>query len=160
LTGSRKRLASTTITRDDVGRKESGLCKAVFALSLLVAYAIVPQQVFSQYAVLAAAFLLSFAYTMACVAYIARERAKVAAGRGALPVIASAVGLAALSACGAAACGSIGIGIFSLALPIAAVHFFAQYGAYVVLASIAAQLLSLWGMNCLTLRAAGKIASS
>lgn len=140
--------------------KGGWLCRAAFALSLLVAYFIVPQQVFSQYAALAAAFLLSFAYTMACVAYIARERAKLAAGKGALPVIASAVGLAALSACGAAACGSVGIGIFSLAVPIAASHFFAEYGAYVVLASIAAQLFSLWKMNCLTWKAARKIASS
>jgi hypothetical protein len=136
------------------------LCRAVFILSLLVAYAIVPQHVFEQYTALAAAFLLSFAYTLACVAYIARERAKLAAGKGTLPVVASVVGLAALSACGAAACGSVGIGIFSLAVPLAAAHFFAEYGAYVVLASIAAQLLSLWKMNCLTARAAKKIASS
>ncbi|MFA6214773.1 MAG: hypothetical protein WC717_05880 [Candidatus Micrarchaeia archaeon] len=135
-------------------------CRLVFLLSLAVAYLIVPQAVFGQHAALSAMFLLTFAYTMACVAYAARQNMRNASGKGALSVAASAVGLAALSACGAAACGSIGIGIFSLAMPIAAVHFFAQYGAYLVAASILAQLFSLWKMGCLSKKAAAAVASS
>ena len=132
----------------------------MFLVSLVLAYLIVPQAVFGRYAVLSAIFFLTFAYTMACVAYAARENAENAAGKSALSVIASAAGLAALTACGAAVCGSIGIGIFSLALPIAAMHFFAEYGAYLVTACIIAQLFSLWKMGCLSKKAALAIASS
>lgn len=78
--------AGSAIARGSMAK--GWLCRAVFILSLLVAYAIVPQHVFEQYTALAAAFLLSFAYTLACVAYIARERAKLAAGKGTLPVVA------------------------------------------------------------------------
>jgi len=143
-------------------KKKSGsyLCRVVFALSLLAAYLMVPQAVFGQHAALSAVFFVTFAYTMACVAYSARENMKNAAGKSTLSVIASAVGLAALTACGTAACGSIGIGIFSLAIPIAAVHFFVEYGAYIVAASIIAQLFSLWKMNCLSFKMAAKIVSS
>jgi hypothetical protein len=135
-------------------------CRLVFLLSLLIAYLMVPQAVLGQYAALSMLFFLTFAYTMACVAYAARENARNASGKSTLSVIASAVGLAALSACGASACGTVGIGIFSLALPIAAAHFFAEYGAYVVAASIAAQAFSLWKMGCLSAKAVDKIASS
>ncbi|MFA5930395.1 MAG: hypothetical protein WC861_05935 [Candidatus Micrarchaeia archaeon] len=94
-------------------------------------------------------------------AYAAKENMEHAKGAGALSVAASAIGLAALSACSLSlACGTIGFGIFSLALPIAAVHFFAQYGAYVVAASMLVQLLSLWKMGCLTAAAAKKIAEN
>lgn len=144
-------------------KKEKGgngyACRLVFFISLAFAYLIVPQAVFGQYAALSIIFFLTFAYTMACVAHTARENAKNAAGKGAVSVLASAAGLAALDACGAAACGSIGVGIFSLALSIAVVHFFAQYGAYLVAACIAAQLFSLWKMGCLNAKAALKIAS-
>ena len=143
-----------------VKKKSSYICRLAFLVSLALAYAIVPQAVFEQYPALSAAFLLTFAYTMACVANAARENARNAAGKSALSVLASAAGLAALTACGAAVCGSIGIGIFSLALPIAAVHFFAEYGAYIVAASMAAQLLALWRMGCLSSKSAAKIASS
>ena len=144
-------------------KKGSGgyLCKAVFAVSLLFGYALVPKAVIGQYFFLSVIFFLTFAYTLSCVAYSARENMKRAKGTGALSVLASAIGLAALSACGlSVACGTIGIGIFSIALPIAAVHFFAQYGAYVVSASILVQLFSLWKMGCLTAKAALKVASS
>jgi len=132
----------------------------VFLLSLILAYFIVPHQVFAQYAALSFEFIIVFAYTMACIAYVAKENARLAKGTGTLSVLASAMGLVALSACGAAACGTVGIGIFSLVLPIAAMHFFVQYGVYVVAASMIAQLFSLWKMNCLTGRMAAKIAAS
>jgi hypothetical protein len=144
-------------------KKMSGgyLCRAVFAVSLVFGYALVPKTVIDQYFFLSAVFFLTFAYTLACVTYAVRENAKRAKGGSALSVIASAIGLAALSACGLSlACGTIGIGIFSIALPIAAVHFFAQYGSYVVSASILAQLFSLWRMGCLSPKAASRIASS
>ena len=144
-------------------KKKTGshICKAVFAVSLVFGYLLVPKLVIDQYFFLSVAFFLTFAYTLTCVAYAAKENIRHAKGTGILSVIASAVGLAALSACGLSlACGTIGIGIFSLALPIAAVQFFAQYGAYVVAASILVQLFSLWSMGCLTIKAALKIASS
>jgi len=139
----------------------SYLCRAVFAVSLVFGYLLVPKAVIDQYFFLSAAFFLTFAYALACVTYAVKENIKRAKGTGAFSVAASAIGLVALSACGLSlACGTIGIGIFSLALPIAAVHFFAQYGAYVVLASMLLQLFSLWKMGCLSAKAAMKIASS
>ena len=142
-------------------RAVSYICRAVFALSLIFGYLLVPHAVIDQYFFLSAAFFLTFAYTLACVTYAARENAKRAKGTGTLSVVASAIGLAALSACSLSlACGTIGFGIFSLALPIAAVHFFAQYGAYVVLASMMAQLFSLWKMGCLSAKAVKKIAEN
>ena len=143
--------------------KKSGsyLCRAVFAVSLVFGYLLVPKVVIDQQFFLSVIFFLTFAYTMACVTYAAKENMKHAKGTGALSVAASAIGLAALSACGLSlACGTMGIGIFSLALPIAAVHFFAQYGAYVVSASILVQLFSLWKMGCLKPKAALEIVSS
>ena len=151
-------------SRDDMkaGKKEGGCaCRAVFAVSLIFGYWLVPKAVIDQHFFLSIAFFLTFAYTLACVTYAAKENIKRAKGTGTLSVVASAVGLAALSACSLSlACGTIGIGIFSLALPIAAVHFFAQYGAYVVSASILVQLFSLWKMGCLAPKAALKIASN
>jgi hypothetical protein len=142
-------------------KERSYICRAVFAVSLAFGYLLVPHAVIDQYFFLSVVFFLTFAYTLACVAYAAKENIKHAKGTGAISIAASAVGLAALSACGLSlACGTIGIGIFSLALPIAAVHFFAEYGVYVVAASILAQLLSLWRMGCLNVKAASKIAGS
>jgi len=144
-------------------KKNTGgyICRMVFAVSLAFGYLLVPKEVIGQYFFLSVAFFLTFAYTLACVTYAAKENIRRMKGTGALSVIASAVGLAALSACGLSlACGTIGIGIFSLVLPIAAVHFFAQYGAYVVSASILIQLFSVWKMGCLKIKAALKIASN
>jgi len=139
----------------------SYICRAVFAVSLLFGYLLVPNAVIAQHFFLSVAFFITFAYTLACVTYAAKENVKNASGNGTLSIVASAIGLAALSACSLSlACGTVGIGIFSLVLPIAAVHFFAQYGAYVVSASILAQLLSLWKMGCLAPKAALKIASN
>ena len=142
-------------------KKSSYLCRAVFAVSLVFGYLLVPKAVIDQQFFLSAVFFLAFAYTLACVTYAAKENMKHAKGTGALSVAASAIGLAALSACGLSlACGTIGIGIFSLALPIAAVHFFAQYGTYVVAASILVQLFSLWKMGCLRPKVVLKIVSN
>ena len=144
------------------GKKSGGyICRAVFAVSLAFGYLLVPKAVIDQQFFLSAIFFLTFAYTLSCVTYAAKENIKRAKGTGALSVAASAIGLAALSACGLSlACGTIGIGIFSLALPIAAVHFFSQYGTHVVAASILAQLFSLWKMGCLSAKAAKKIAEN
>ena len=144
-------------------KREAGsyICRAVFAVSLAFGYLLVPKAVIDQYFFLSVIFFTTFAYTLACVAYAAKENIKHAGGTGTLSVLASAIGLAALSACSlSVACGTIGFGIFSIALPIAAVNFFAQYGACVVSASILVQLFSLWKMGCLKSKAALKIASS
>ena len=155
-----QRMAKTKKSASGGKKSVSYTCRAVFALSIVFGYLLVPKAVIDQYFFLSAVFFLTFAYTLACVAYAAKENIRRAKGNGALSVVASAVGLAALSACSLSlACGTIGIGIFSLALPIAAVHFFAQYGAYVVSASILVQLFSLWKMGCLSPKAALKIAS-
>ncbi|MFA6328953.1 MAG: hypothetical protein WCY41_05910 [Candidatus Micrarchaeia archaeon] len=141
-------------------KSASYACRAVFAISLIFGYLLVPKAVVDRYFIVSIAFFLVFAYTMSCVAYAAKENIRRAKRAGALSVVASAVGLAALSACSLSlACGTIGIGIFSLAIPIAAMQFFAQYGVYVVLASMLAQLFALWKMGCLTSKAARKIAS-
>jgi len=142
-------------------KSASYLCRAVFAASLVFGYLLVPKTVIDQHFFLSVVFFLTFAYTLACVTYAAKENMKRAKGSSAISVAASAIGLAALSACSLSlACGTIGIGIFSIALPIAAVHFFAEYGAYVVAASILVQRFSLWKMGCLSTKAAMKIASS
>jgi hypothetical protein len=135
-------------------------CKLVFAISLLIGFLLVPQSVLESHFALALLFFITFAYTFACVAYAARENIRHAKGTSTLSVLASAVGLAALSACGAAACGTIGVGIFSLALPLAAVHFFSDYGAYIVGASILLQLALLWKMRCLSIKAMTRVAKS
>jgi hypothetical protein len=135
-------------------------CKLVFALALALGFLLVPKSVLEQHFVLSVIFFFTFALTLACVAYAAKENAKHAKGTGTLSVAASAIGLVALSACGAVACGTIGIGIFSLALPIATVHFFAQYGVYLVAASIVVQVFSLWKMRCLSCKAMKKIAAN
>lgn len=144
-------------------KKKAGgyICRAVFAIFLVFGYLLVPRMVVDQHFFLSAIFFLTFAYTLACVTYAAKENILRAKGSGALSVIASAIGLAALSACGLSlACGTIGIGIFSLALPLAAVHFFAEWGAYIVAASILVQLFSLWKMGCLSAKAVQKIAEN
>lgn len=151
-----------------MGKKSSGgiaglaarhACKLTFALALLFGFFLVPKGVLEGYRALAIAFLYMFALTMACVAFSVRENISHAKGTGALSAAASALGFAALSACGSAACSTVGIGIFSLAVPIAGMHFLAQYGPAIVLSSIAVQALALHRMGCLRLRTLEKIAS-
>ena len=144
-------------------KKNAGgfLCRAVFAVSLAWGCLLVPKDVTGPYFFLSAAFFLTLAYTLACITYAAKENIRRAKGSGTLSILASAIGLAALSACGLPlACGAVGIGMISVSLSIAVMHFFAVYGAYVVSASILVQLFALWKMGCLSAKAVMKIAAS
>jgi hypothetical protein len=137
------------------------ICKIVFFISIFAAYALVPHKVFGAHFLLSIAFALAFALTMACVAYSMRENLKKERSAGLFSLVASAVGFAALQACGLTlACGTAGLGIILLILPAALVGYLSQYGIYIVMASIVLQLASLYAMGCLRLKTLAKIAES
>ena len=136
-------------------------CKMAFCISLAAVYALVPQNVFGAHFLLSLAFALTFALTMACIAYSMRENLEKKRSVGFLSLVASAMGLVALEACGLTlACGTAGLGIMLLMLPAAMAGYLSLYGQYVVMASIALQLASLYAMGCLRLKTIAKIAGS
>ncbi len=134
----------------------SGYCRLVFLAALPLGYWLTPRTAFhGWYALLGAAFVLSFALVMACTVRHIKERARLAATYSGLTIwtVAAAAGLAGLQACGIGVpmCGAaLGAGFLSLALPLWASHFIMEHAVAVVLISLAAQTLALLRMNCFT----------
>ena len=133
---------------------ESHYCKIVFAAVFALSYFLVPQKIFYRwYTLLGIAFMAMFALTITCIVRNIKERVmlKRTSGGSILSMIAVAVGFAALEVCGVGApvCGAtIGLGIFSTLLPGVTLGFFEKYGVYIVITTIALQMISLYFMNC------------
>lgn len=136
-------------------------CKLSFLFALAAGYALLPSGVWSEHTGLAVFFMATFALTLASVAYSFREKMAHAKNKGIVSLAASAIGLAALSACSApVACGAASAGVLSIIFPSVLLGFFSQWGPDVVALSIFAQLIALAWMNSLSLRSIARLASS
>jgi hypothetical protein len=118
-------------------------------------YFLIPKAVFAdQYAVgLSALFLFSFALTITCLIRNIKERVAQAQiyKSSLIGIIATAIGISALQACGIGApiCGaSIGTGIISMLFPGFLFTYLHVYGVPIIVVSIISQLISLYFMNC------------
>lgn len=132
----------------------SHYCQFVFGASLVLGYFIVPKEVFYGYGIiLGILFILSFALVVTCLVRQTKERVKVARtySGAIIGIIATAIGLTALEACGIGApvCGAmVGVGILSIILPMSVIDIVSQYAAQILVVSIMIQLVSLYFMNC------------
>ena len=132
----------------------SHYCQFVFGASLVLGYFITPKKIFYGYdTILGILFILSFALVITCLVRQTKERVKVARtySGAVIGIIATAIGLTALEACGIGApvCGAmVGVGILSVILPMSVVDVIGQYAAPILVGSIIIQLVALYFMNC------------
>jgi len=128
--------------------------KLVFLLSFVLGYFIMPPVIAHDFLPLVVIFLFTFALSMSCFAHSAIQNMKHVKSHGALSIIAAVFGFAAISACGIGfSCGLASVQILSIVIPAFFLHYLAQYGAYIILAAILAQMLALWQMKCRTRKA-------
>lgn len=135
---------------------KSKYCQLVFLISFLASYFLIPKSVFHGWnQLLAYAFMLIFALTVACIVRNIKEKILLARTykSSILGIIAVALGLAALQVCGANApvCGAaVGIGILSSIFPAVFVNLMAKPSIHLgmILISIIFQLVALYFMNC------------
>ena len=133
---------------------QSHYCQFVFGFSLVLGYLIVPKKIFYGYdTILGVFFIFSFALVTTCLVRQIKERVKVARtySGAIIGVIATAIGLAALEACGVGApvCGAmVGVGILSVIFPMSAVDIIGRYAVPILVGSILIQFVALYFMNC------------
>jgi hypothetical protein len=129
-------------------------CVIVFTATFLLAWFLVPHSMLQGwYLLLAVIFTASLALTITCIIRNIKERIALARTyrTSVLGIVAVALGLSALQVCGIAApiCGaSIGFGIVASIFPEVFFRFLSQWSVGIIAASIAAQWLSLYFMNC------------
>ena len=132
----------------------SHYCQLVFGASLVLGYFVVPKKIFYGYdTILGILFILSFALVMTCLVRQTKERVKAARtySGAIIGIIATAIGLTALEACGVGApvCGAmVGVGVLSVILPMSAVDIIGRYAVPILIGSIVIQLIALYFMNC------------
>ncbi len=133
---------------------KSHYCQVVFGASLFLGYFLIPKKIFyGYYTILGIAFIISFSLVLTCLIRQVKERVKLARTySGAIvSIIATAVGLAALEACGIGApvCGAVvGLGFLSIILPVSASSFVSKYSIAILVISIIIQFGALYFMNC------------
>ncbi len=133
---------------------ESNCCKFVFVISLVIVYLLVPKKIFyGYYTILGGLFIISTSLVISCFVRNIRERVFSASKNGAsfVGILMSIFGLSALQICtiGAPVCGvSIGAGLLSMIFPAMAFNFLEEYGIYVVILSLVAQIFALYFMKC------------
>ena len=133
----------------------SNYCRAIFVLSFLASYYLVPRSVFNEiYALIALLFMLTFALMFTCLIRNVKERIRTAAiyqSSSLIGIIASVLGIAALQVCGTGGpvCGaSIGLAVASTFFPGFVVSFLEGYAIPMVMISVVTQLVSLYYMKC------------
>lgn len=132
----------------------SRFCLVVFIAVFLASGLLVPETMTHGYHVLlAAAFMISFALTITCMARNIKERIALArtAKTSLLGIIAAVLGLSALQVCGVAApvCGAtLGAGVIASLFPGFFFHFLSDWSIPIILLSIVAQWVALYFMNC------------
>jgi len=134
---------------------KSNYCRIIFLIAFFGGYFLIPKAVFTdQYALgLSALFLFSFALTITCLIRNIKERVVQAQiyKSSLIGIIATAIGISALQACGIGApiCGaSIGTGIVSMIFPGVLFTYLHEYSVLIIVISILSQLISLYFMNC------------
>ena len=133
---------------------QSHYCQFVFVASSILGYFVVPKKIFYGYdTILGILFILSFALVMTCLVRQTKERVKIARtySGAIIGIIATAIGLTALEACGIGApvCGAmVGVGILSVILPVSAVDIIGRYAVLILIGSVTIQLIALYFMNC------------
>ncbi len=134
---------------------QSHYCQFVFGASLILGYFIVPKKIFYGFydTALGIIFITVFALVITCLVRQTKERIKLAKtySGAVIGIIATAIGLTALEACGIGApvCGAmVGMGFLSVILPISTIDIVSQYAIPILIGSILIQLLSLYFMNC------------
>ncbi len=134
------------------GILKSRYCKAVFVLSLVVAYFILPREVFeSPHFVFGIAFMLTFALLSTCLVRNVKERlfaAKAASG-SLLGAFAAIVGWSALQVCTVSCTAGFGAALLSAFLPSMFMHFLISYSIPLIVISLLAQIFAIYRMNCL-----------
>lgn len=132
----------------------SRFCLVVFIAVFLASGLLVPETMTHGYhLLLAAAFMLSFALTITCMARNIKERIALARTykTSVVGLIAAALGLSALQVCGVAApvCGAtLGAGVIASLFPGFFFHFLSDWSIPIIILSIAAQWVALYFMNC------------
>ncbi len=133
---------------------QSRYCIGVYILGLILGYIIVPKKVFvGWYIPIGIIYIFLFAMVLMCIVRTVKERifSMKNTGAGAISIIASALGLGALQACGIGApvCGAtIGVGILSVFFPNSAFVFLEEYAIYIVLISMLFQFAAIYYMGC------------
>jgi hypothetical protein len=132
----------------------SKYCLIVLLLGLAGGYYFVPKKIFNGiWFVVGIVYIIVFAFVVACMVRVVKERAVNMKNTGAslISVIATVIGIGAMQTCGIGApiCGAtVGIGVFSLFFPNISTSFFNEYAMHIVVVSIAIQLLALYFMSC------------
>ena len=133
---------------------KSKYCVIIFAMAFIISYFLVPEKIFYEwYTLLGIAFMIAFSLSLTCIVRNVKERIMLTKTyeSSVASIIATAVGLTALQACGIGApvCGSmVGLGFLSIFFPTVFNNFLYDYGLYVVLFSISIQFIALYFMKC------------
>jgi hypothetical protein len=141
----------------------SKYCLVVLIVGLAGGYYFVPKKIFNGiWFVVGIAYIIVFAFVIACMTRVIKERAVNMKNTGAslISVIATVIGIGAMQTCGIGApiCGAtVGVGIFSLFFPNISKSFLTEYSLHIIIASIVIQLVALYYMNCFKECLANKI---
>ncbi len=133
---------------------KSKYCLLVLAAAVIGGYWLLPKSVFYSFtAVLAIIFLSLFSLNTMCLVRNIKERLILSrASKGSfLGIVATAVGLGALQACGLGApvCGAtVGVGIISFFFPSLLTSLTSRYALILIIGSIFLEGISLYLMNC------------
>lgn len=133
---------------------KSKYCLLFFSLSLLLGYILIPKTVFyGWYTILAITFMTLFALAVTCIIRNVKEKIIVVKTykSSIIGIIAVAIGLVALQACGVGApiCGAaVGFGILSSIFPSVLLWKISKYAIYLLEISIVFQGVALYFMNC------------
>ncbi|MCD6477663.1 MAG: hypothetical protein J7K87_01545 [Candidatus Aenigmarchaeota archaeon] len=97
--------------------------------------------------------MIAMSLSLTCIIRNIKERVKLSKTyeTSSISVIAAGIGLAALQVCGVGApvCGaSVGLGILSAIFPGVFVNVLEFYAIWIIVISIALQLIALYEMNC------------
>lgn len=133
---------------------QSSYCRAVFIISLVGSYFLIPPTVFNGFHyIIAITFMVTFSLSMMCIIRSIKDKILLAKTyKGSIvSLIASILGLSAIQVCGVGApiCGaSIGLGLISILFPKFFVDFLTEYSVVIIVISIILQIASLYYMRC------------
>ncbi len=132
---------------------KSKYCIAIFILSLILSYLILPYTAFQGYFLfITIIFMIVFSLLITCTARNIKERIMLAKTykTSLISMIAIIIGISALQVCGiGSVCGmTIGLSILSIIFPGIFLNILSQYYLYFILFSIALQLGMLYYLNC------------
>jgi len=133
---------------------KSNYCRAIFVISVIVSYFLLPDFIFMGWlSLLAVLFMLIFSVSMTCMVRGIKDTLANTkkTSTSVLSLISMLFGFSAFHACtiGAPLCVTAGLGLLVVALPGFMVDVLSTYGVIIIVVSMVIQILVLYWMGCL-----------